>query len=85
MTIGDTLEAIREDLEITKVQMSEKLGISKSQYGNITNGGAPVSIKLAKEFAVTLEQPESVFITVALEDFLRRNGLKYSITLLETA
>lgn len=85
LTMGDTLEAIRDDLELNKVQMAERLGISKSQYGNITNGGAPVSVKLAKEFATILKHPEPLFITVALEDLLRRNGLKYAVKISKSA
>ena len=83
LTLADTLEVIREDLEISKVAMAEKLGVSRSHYNNLVNQQEPVSVKRAKDWAQLLGQSERVFVGLAVQDLLRRNDLNYKVTLTE--
>lgn len=79
LSLADVLESIRDDLELTKVQMSEKLGLSKAHYGNIVNGKEPVSVKRAAEWAKLLNYPEQQFVRYALQDLLDRHELNYRV------
>lgn len=81
LSLADVLEAIRDDLELTKVQMSEKLGLSKGHYGNVVNGKEPVSVKRAAEWAQLLQYPEQQFVRYALQDLLNRHELHYKVDL----
>ena len=72
MTMARMLETIRDDMELTKVQMAEKLGMSKQHYNNIIKEGASVSISRAIQFARALNDSEKVFIRVAIDDELAR-------------
>lgn len=81
ISLADVLESIRDDLGLTKVAMSEKLGLSKGHYGNVVNGKEPVSVKRAAEWARILEYPEQQFVAYALQDLLKRNELEYTVEL----
>lgn len=81
LTFSELLENIREDLEIKPIEMAKKLEISRQQYNNIINGNAPVSVKLAADFAKKLEHPEVLFVATAVEDLLARNELQYKVDL----
>lgn len=84
MTMSRMLETIRDDMELTKVQMAEKLGMTKQHYNNIVNESAPVSISRAIQFARALNDSEKVFIRVAIDDELARvDKPKYRVELIE--
>lgn len=72
VTMASMLEVIREGLEISKVEMANKLGITRQHYNNIVNESSSVSISRAIKFARILNDSEKVFITVAIEDELAR-------------
>lgn len=80
ITFAELLESIREDLEIeTRVDMAEKLGVTKQYYGDFLSGRSSVSVKKALEWAHRLGYPEKLFIKHALDDLLSRNDIKYSV------
>ena len=81
LTLPDMIEAVREDLELTKVDMANKLGVSKAHYGNLVNGRESVSIKRAGEWAKLLGYPEMLFVQYAIQDQLRRNDYSFSVRL----
>lgn len=81
LSLGDAIETIRLDLEISKVEMAEKLGLSKAHYGNIVSGIESVSIKRAAEWAKILKHPEKLFVQYALQDLIKRNNFDYKVGL----
>ena len=81
ITLGDALEAIRENLGITKVAMAEKIGVSKSNYGNVINGLDAVSIKRAGEWARTLGHSEKLFVRLAIQDMLVKNNYEWNVVI----
>ena len=84
MTMARMLETIRDDMELTKVQMAEKLGMTKQHYNNIVNESAPVSISRAIKFSRALNDSEKVFIRVAIDDELARvDQPRYRVELVE--
>ena len=84
VTMASMLEVIRDDLEISKVEMASKLGLSRQHYNNIVNDSAPVSISRAVQFARALNDSEKVFIRVAIDDELARvDQPRYRVELVE--
>ena len=79
ISFGDALEAVRDNLGITKVAMAERLGISKSNYGNVINGVDAVSIKRAGEWAKTLGHSEKLFVRLAIQDMLVKNNYDWEV------
>lgn len=79
----DIIEAIREDLEITKVAMAKKLQVTKSYYSDFVAGRTVVSVAKAATWAKYLDYPEKVFVKYALDDLLDRSSLKYKVDLNE--
>ena len=81
-TFAELIESIREDLEIeTRVEMAEKLDVTKQYYGDFLSGRSNVSVKKAVEWASKLGYPEKLFIKHALDDLLSRNNINYSVQL----
>ena len=81
-TFAELIESIREDLEIeTRVEMAEKLGVTKQYYGDFLSGRSNLSVKKAAEWAYKLGYPEKLFIKHALDDLLSRNNINYSVQL----
>lgn len=70
LSLADALETIREDLELTKVDMAKKLGISKSHYRNIIKSLETVSIKRAGDWVKALGYPEMLSIQYAIQESL---------------
>lgn len=79
ISFGEALEAVRDNLGITKVAMAERLGISKSNYSNVINGVDAVSIKRAGEWAKTLGQSEKLFVRLAIQDMLVKNNYDWDV------
>ena len=79
LTLGDAIEAVRENLGITKVAMAEKIGVSKSNYGNVINGLDAVSIRRAGEWAKALGHSEKLFVRLAIQDMLAKNNYDWDV------
>ena len=75
-TIGKLLRAIREGEEMSQAQFAEKLGISRHNLSDIENERRGVSPKKAVEFAKKLRYSKQAFLQLALEDQLKRDGIK---------
>jgi len=80
LSLGEAIDTIRIDLDISKVEMANKLNISKAHYGNIVSGLDSVSIKRAAEWARTLGHPEILFVQYALQDMIKRNNFNYKVS-----
>lgn len=80
VSLPDVLESIREDLELSKTDMAKKLKVSKSYYGDFTNGRTvSFSVKKAAQWAKILGYPEQLFVKYALDDLLQRNELSFTV------
>lgn len=79
LSIADVLESHRECEELKRSEIATILGMTRQQYNNIVTGKDPVSVAKAAVIAKILEQPEEVFIKIALNDLLRRNDLAYEV------
>lgn len=80
LTLAKLVRSIREGEAMTQTEFAETLGISKQHLSHIENGRKFVSPERAARWAVLLGYAESQFLRLALQDELRRAGLRYTVT-----
>ncbi len=85
ISFAEMILSIRVSQEITQVEMAEVLGISKQDLCNIEKGRKQVSVERAVSFAKSLSMPSRTFAKYALQDQLRRAGLKGEVCINDVA
>lgn len=80
LSMGGFLKAHRLGEELTQVEFAKELGISKQRLSDIENNRFNISIKLAKDLAQRLDLPAEWMVKLALQDQLRREGLKLKVS-----
>jgi len=84
LTFGSMIKNIREtEYEgMTQIAFSEKvLGLSKSRLSDIENDRKMISIPKAIEFAGKLNQSKRFFVTIAMQDMVKKSNLDYVVRL----
>ena len=79
LTLGGLLEAIRLGEELSQVEFSEQLGISRSHLCDIEKGRKSVSPARAARFAKTLGYSQAQFVRLALQGLVEEAGLKLRV------
>lgn len=88
LTFGAMIKNIREtEYEgMTQDAFSDNvLGLSKSRLSDIENNRKAISIPKAIEFANKLRQSKRFFVTIALQDMIKKSDLDYVVKLEENA
>lgn len=80
LTLAKLLRSIREGEAKTQTEFAQTLGISKQHLSHIENGRKAVSPERAARWALLLGYSEPQFLRLALQDALRRAGLRYTVT-----
>ncbi|MBS1982819.1 MAG: helix-turn-helix transcriptional regulator [Bdellovibrionales bacterium] len=80
LTLGNCLEAIRMGEELSQTDMARHLGISKSHLCDIEKGRKNVSPAKASQYARALGYSELQFVSLALQDIVKRDGLSYKVS-----
>jgi transcriptional regulator with XRE-family HTH domain len=81
LTFGMALASIRRIAELTQPQLARKLKISKQHVCDLEKGRKLVSTEKAARFAKILGHPEETLVKLALQDQVRKAGLKYNVEL----
>jgi len=81
ISFGQLLESHRVCDEISQAELARKMGISRAHLCDIEKGRRLVSAERAAKFAKALGYPVSSFVTAALEDQLRKAGLKMRVSI----
>jgi len=81
MTFGGFVRAFREAEEISQVEFSKKLGLSRANLCDIEKDRKSVAPERAARIAKKLGVPESTLIQLALQDSLRAVKLNYRVVL----
>jgi transcriptional regulator with XRE-family HTH domain len=79
VSFGQMVESLRLCDEVSQVDLAKKLEISRSNLCAIEKGHRNVSLEMAAHFAKKMGYPVDFFVKVAIEDHLRKAGLKISI------
>jgi transcriptional regulator with XRE-family HTH domain len=81
LTFGRMLESLRRCDEVSQVELAKKMSISRAHLCDIEKGRRTVTIERAAQFAKTLGYSVHQFVAVALEDQLKKAGLKVKVHL----
>jgi transcriptional regulator with XRE-family HTH domain len=81
ISFGQLVESHRLCDEISQAELARKMGISRAHLCDIEKGRRLVSAERAAKFAKALGYSVSSFVTAALEDQLRKAGLKMRVTI----
>ena len=84
-TIGDYLLAIRQGEELSQVEFSKLLGISRQNLCDIEHNRRFISPKLAADFSNKLGYSKKQFIRLCLQDLLNREGFNLLVELQNAA
>ncbi len=82
LTLAMCVRAIRETEEWSLADMAEKLGVTRGHVAAIERG-KPVSPESAARYAKGLGYSAEQFVRLALQDEIRRAGLRYRVELRE--
>jgi transcriptional regulator with XRE-family HTH domain len=85
VTFGEMLSSYRESREMSQIQMSKELDISKQDLCNIEKGRKIVSVVRAASFAKALGMPVKTFAKYALQDQLLRAGISGEVFIQKAA
>ena len=80
LSFSDLLLIQREDDELTQVEMAKKLGISKQKLCDFEKGRRLPSAKMAALWAKKLGHPQEVWVQIVLQDQLRHDKLKLTVS-----
>ena len=79
MTFGKMLESLRLCDELSQIELARKLGVSRAHLCDIEKGRRPVTPEKAAEYAEAMGYSVNQFVAQAIEDSLRRMGLKLKV------
>lgn len=79
LTFGQLLESHRICDEISQAELARRIGISRSLLCDIEKGRKLASPARASQIARILGYSINIFVAAALEDQLRRAGLKLHV------
>ena len=78
-SLGDFILAVRQGEELTQVEFSRIIGISRQNLCDIEHNRRFISPKMAADFAVKLGYSEKHFVRLCLQDMLNRDGLEFNV------
>ena len=85
LTMASLLLTLRECDEVSQTKFAKKLGISKQTLCDIEKSRKAVSPARAARFASKLGFPPELFIKIALQEELKNEGLRLTVTHIEVA
>lgn len=79
LTLGAALKSERLCREMNLTDFSNELGISVQHLSDIEKGRRIVSAEKAAELADSIGDSKALFVELALQDSVRRSGLKLRV------
>ena len=81
LTLGEAIQAVRLGEEQSLATFAKRLGISRANLCDIERGRKMVSPERAARFAKVLGYGQRQFVRLALQDQLKRAGLRFKVEL----
>lgn len=81
LTFGKLLEAHRLSEEISQSNMAKRLKISRQKLNDFEHGRRFPSLGLAADMAKILDEHIPTWISIVIEEMLRKEDLEYKVTL----
>lgn len=85
LTFGKLLHSLRMSDDVSQVELAHKVKVSKGLICDIEKGRRDASIELAAKLAKAMGYLPESFISVLLEEQIRRAKLNFKITLEKAA
>lgn len=81
LTFGQLLESHRLSEEISQSEMAKKLKVSRQKLNDFEHGRRSPSLRMAADFAERLGEHAPTWISIVIEEMLRRDHLDFKVTL----
>lgn len=81
LSFGKMIESLRQSDEISQISLAKKMKISRAHLCDIEKGRRAVTVERAAKFAKTMGYSVNQFVAYALEDQLRKAGIKAKVYL----
>lgn len=81
LSFGQLIESLRICDEISQVELANKMKMSRAHLCDIEKGRRSVGPETAARFAQVLGYSASQFVSIAIEDQLKKAGLRWRVTL----
>jgi transcriptional regulator with XRE-family HTH domain len=81
LSFGRMIASVRLADEIPQAQLARRMGISRANLCDIEQGRRGVTVERAAQFARVLGYSVNQFVAVAVEDELRKAGLRVKVRL----
>jgi transcriptional regulator with XRE-family HTH domain len=81
LSFGKLLESYRLSEEMSQKEFSKHLGISQASLCDLEKGRRIPSPERASRIAKKLNEPESYWVQLALQDQLNEAGLKFKVSI----
>jgi DNA-binding XRE family transcriptional regulator len=81
LTFAKALWSVRTSDGVTQTQLAKLAGVTKATICDLEKGRRIPSVELAAKYAKILGYSESQFVRLALQDQIRRAGMKYKVAL----
>ena len=81
LSFGRMIESIRQADEVGQAELAKKLGVSRMYLCDVEKGRRPVTVERAAQFAKVLGYSVHQFVALAMEETLRKEGLKVKVHL----
>lgn len=85
LTFGKLLQALRSTDEFTQTELAIKAKVSKGLICDIEKGRRDASIELAAKLAKIMGYAPEMFISILLQEQIRRAKLNFKVTLHKAA
>lgn len=81
LSFGQMIESLRQADEISQIALAKKMKISRAHLCDIEKGRRTVTVERAAKFAKVMGYSVNQFVACALEDQLRKAGIKAKVHL----
>lgn len=85
LTFGRLLQSLRTADELTQTELAKKAKVSKGLICDIEKGRRDATIELASKLAKIMGYPPETFISVLLEEQIKKAKLNFKVTLEKAA
>ena len=81
LTFGQLLAAYRMSEEISQSEMAKRLKVSRQKLNDFEHGRRSPSLRMAADFAKRLGEHAPTWISIVIEEMLRKDHLDFKVTL----
>lgn len=81
LSFGQMIESLRQADEVSQIDLAKKMKISRAHLCDIEKGRRSITVERAAQFAKVMGYSRNQFVARAIEDQLRKAGIKAKVHL----